>query len=100
MPQNDAPYVYNEELFKSIIDAQRGVSPDYDPNDVYGSYSREVERQSAELLEGYISGECQFTEDAEKLLPEFFETLKNSKYHRIKKSLKKAEPCGKKRSFK
>ena len=91
MPQNDAPYVYNEDLFKSIIDAQRGISPDYDPNDVYGSYSREVERQSAEVLEEYISGECQFTEEAEKLLPEFFETLKSSRYHRIKKSLKKAE---------
>ncbi len=90
MPQNNTPRIYDEGRFKMIVDAQLGISPDYDPNDVYGSFSRTIEQQSANFLEDYIADEIILTPEAEKLLPQFFDALSESKYYRIKQSLEKA----------
>ena len=90
MPQNNTPRIYDEGRFKMIVDSQLGISPDYDPNDIYGSFSRTVEQQSANFLEGYIADEIILTPEAEKLLPQFFDALSESKYYRIKQSLEKA----------
>ena len=75
MPQNNTPRIYDEGRFKMIVDAQLGISPDYDPNDVYGSFSRTIEQQSANFLEDYIADEIILTPEAEKLLPQFFDAL-------------------------
>ena len=90
MPQNNTPRIYDEGRFKMIVDAQLGISPGYDPNDVYGSFSRTIEQQSANFLEDYIADEIILTPEAEKLLPQFFDALSESKYYRIKQSLEKA----------
>ncbi len=90
MPQNNMSRIYDKDVFKMIVDAQSGINPNYDPQDVYGSFSRAVEEQSASLLEDYIADEIILTPEAEKMLPDFFEALAKSKYYRIKQSLELA----------
>ncbi len=90
MPQNNTSRIYDKDTFKMIIDAQLGITPDYDPKDMYGSFSRTIEQQSASLLEDYIADEIILTPEAEKMLPDFFEACAESKYYRIKQSLEPA----------
>ena len=91
MPQNKNVKIYDESWLKTIVEAQAGVTPDYDPKDTFGAYSRVIERQSADFLEDYIAGAAMPTAEASDLLPDYFAILRQSKYHRIVKSLKKAE---------
>ncbi len=91
MPQNKNVKIYDESWLKTIVEAQAGVTPDYDPKDTFGAYSRVIERQSADFLEDYIAGAAVPTAEASDLLPDYFAILRQSKYHRIVKSLKKAE---------
>ena len=56
MPQNKNVKIYDESWLKTIVEAQAGVTPDYDPKDTFGAYSRVIERQSADFLEDYIAG--------------------------------------------
>lgn len=49
MPQNKNVKIYDESWLKTIVEAQAGVTPDYDPKDTFGAYSRVIERQSADF---------------------------------------------------
>ena len=50
MPQNKNVKIYDESWLKTIVEAQAGVTPDYDPKDTFGAYSRVIERQRADFL--------------------------------------------------
>ena len=91
MPQGKNVRIYDKDLLKLIAEAQAGINPNYDPKEIFGVYSRVTERQSADFLEDYIAGSVALTPEALDIMSDYLAILKRSKYHRIVKSIKKAE---------
>ena len=91
MPQNKNVKIYDESWLKTIVEAQAGVTPDYDPKDTFGAYSRVIERQSADFLEDYIAGAAMPTAEASDLLPDYFAILRhiNLKQSAVIKKMKR-----------
>lgn len=91
MPTDKEIWTISKFQLEQYAAAQSGVNPDYDPKDQFGMYARVIEKQSAEFLEDYLSGEVELEKDAQEAMSDYLELLSHSKYDRIRKSLKKAK---------